>query len=241
MAEVNGGRVTTVLAADADLQVGVGSPPLLYTYPHQPAHAVLIKRLEGIGFQDVKQYRIALRVHFARLYAVHVLHQELALGVIAAVAKGHLRQVIGAEGEKVSVLGDLTGGESSAGHLDHRAEHAFDLDTFFFHHLLRHHLQFLPFQFQFIDVANQRDHHLRYHLDAPPGTTTGGLEVSTGLHLRQSLVHDPSTAPAQPHHRIDLPLGIDHTKHLFLFGQFWRVWGGTAQAGDLLDQFLTIG
>ena len=104
-----------MLATDTNLEIGLGSLSLFYTYLHQSAHAGLIQCLEGIRIQDFERYQVAFRVLLTCINAVHVSHQELGLGVVTTVAKSHLGQVVGAEGEKVSVLRDFTGGEGSTG------------------------------------------------------------------------------------------------------------------------------
>ena len=53
---------------------------------------------------------------------VNVLEQEFALGVVAAEAKGCLRQVVGAEAEELGDGGNLSGGQSCAWQFNHRAE-----------------------------------------------------------------------------------------------------------------------
>ena len=58
------------------------------------AHAILIQLCEGIGLVDL---------------GIVVGIQELA-GIVTAEAESHLGQVVSAEGEEFSFLGDLVGG-----------------------------------------------------------------------------------------------------------------------------------
>ena len=94
-----------MLAADAQVQVGVGGAAQLAGHVHQLAHAGLVQLGEGIVLVDL---------------VVVVGVQELA-GVVTAEAEGHLGQVVGAEGEEVGLLGDLVGGQGGTGDLDHGA------------------------------------------------------------------------------------------------------------------------
>ena len=95
VAELHGGGVAAVLAADAQVQVGTGLAAHLGGHLHQLAHADLIQAGEGIALVDL---------------VVVVGGQELA-GIVTAEAEGHLGQVVRAEGEELGLLGDLVGGE----------------------------------------------------------------------------------------------------------------------------------
>ena len=86
VAELDRVGVAAMLAADAHFQVGAGLAAIVDRHLHQAANAIAVDGLEGILGQD------ALR---------HVGDQEVALGVIAGVAEGHLGQVVGAEGEEL--------------------------------------------------------------------------------------------------------------------------------------------
>ena len=96
VAELHGGGVAAVLAADAQVQISAGLTAQLGGHLHQLAHASLVQLGEGIALVDL---------------LVVVSAQELA-GVVAGEAEGHLGQVVGAEGEELGLLGDLVGGQS---------------------------------------------------------------------------------------------------------------------------------
>ena len=102
VAELDGGRITAVLAADAQLDVGASLAAQLGSHLHQLANAVLIQTREGIALEDL---------------VLVVAVEELA-GVVAAEAEGHLSQVVGAEGEELGFLSDLISGHGSARDLD---------------------------------------------------------------------------------------------------------------------------
>src|SRR5260370_4327106 len=107
-------RVTAMLAADPHLEVLPGLSALGDGNRHQPPHAVLVDRLEGVARQDL---------------ALDVADDEVPLCVVARVAERHLREVVGAKGEELRFLGDLAGDERGAGDLDHGAELVRDLDS----------------------------------------------------------------------------------------------------------------
>ena len=75
-----------MLTADTHFQFGAGLAAFINSHLHQPANTFAVDGLEGILGQDA---------------FFDVFHQEVALGIIAAVAEGHLGQVIGAEGEEL--------------------------------------------------------------------------------------------------------------------------------------------
>ena len=96
-----------MLAADADLEGGLGGPAPLGAEAHQLAHAVHVDHLEGVARQ---QAELEVGVHHP------------ALDVVAREAEGHLGQVVGAEGEEVRHLGDLPGPQRGPRRLDHGAD-----------------------------------------------------------------------------------------------------------------------
>ena len=99
MAEFHGAGIAAVLAADTKLQVRIGGAALLCGHGHKLAHALLIQLSKRIGLVDL---------------VLIVRRQELS-GVVAGEAEGHLRQVVGTEGEELSLLCDLVGSEAALG------------------------------------------------------------------------------------------------------------------------------
>ena len=117
MEELDAVGVATVLTADAHFQGGVGFPAVHYRHVDELPDAVAVDRLEGV---DGKYLDFPICAWL--LKTIDVFEQELALGVVAAEAKGGLRQVVGAEAEELGHLGDRPGGQSCAGQFDHSAE-----------------------------------------------------------------------------------------------------------------------
>ena len=100
--ELDAVGVATVLTADAHFQGGVGFPAVHYRHADELADAVAVDRLEGV---DGKNLDFPICAWFIK--AIDVFEQELALGIVAADAKGCLRQVVGAEAEELGYLGNL--------------------------------------------------------------------------------------------------------------------------------------
>jgi hypothetical protein len=99
VAEVHALGVAAVLAADADLQPGRRERPFsmpIFTSWPTPSWSSDWKGSAG------------------RMSLLEVVGEE-GVDVVAAEAEGHLRQVVGAEGEEVGDLGDLVGRERHAG------------------------------------------------------------------------------------------------------------------------------
>lgn len=57
------------------------------------------------------------------------VHRKKLAHVVPRVAEGHLRQVVGAEGEELGGLGDLSRHQRRPGHLNHGAHPVLDLGT----------------------------------------------------------------------------------------------------------------
>ena len=95
VAELHARGVAAVLAADAQTQIVAGLAAIMGSHLDQLADADLIQMLERIALVDL---------------VLVVCAQELG-SVITAEAKGHLGQVVGAEAEEVSFLGDFTGSQ----------------------------------------------------------------------------------------------------------------------------------
>ncbi len=74
---------------------------------HQRADAAPVEHLERIVLEDP---------------LLEIDGDERGLGVVAAVAVGRLREVVGAEREELGVSGQLVGDDAGARQLDHRAD-----------------------------------------------------------------------------------------------------------------------
>jgi hypothetical protein len=101
VAEVDDCGVAAVLAADADLEVrlGAGRP---FSTPISTSWPTPVWSSDWNG-------------SFAPAGSPGEVVGQEGVDVVAAVAEGHLRQVVGAEAEEVGVLGDLVGGQRARG------------------------------------------------------------------------------------------------------------------------------
>ncbi len=126
---------------------------------HQFAHTALVQYFEGIG----GQYFV---LGALKLDAIEIALQKLALGVVPAVTKGHLGEVIGAEAKKLSIFGNFVGGNTGPGYFDHGAKFISNFDTGFFHHTFGYGLKLPAGKFEFVYVTDKGDHDLGQDLDA---------------------------------------------------------------------------
>src|SRR5947209_20114229 len=107
MEELDAIGIAAVFAADTQFQVGIGLTAVLCRHTHELADAVAVDGLERI---DGKYLDSPLDAWLRQ--PIDVLEQEFALGIVAAEAKGRLRQVVGAEAEELGDGGNLSGGQS---------------------------------------------------------------------------------------------------------------------------------
>ena len=204
MAEHHAGRVSTVLAADADLKVRILQPSRIHPHLDQRPHSEKVYRSEGV----IGKYAL-----------VDIRAEELAFGVVPAESKGHLGQVVGAEAEEIRLLGDLTGGQRGPGRLDHGAEFVMDLDSQTLLHLGRDQAQVLPKPAHLLDIHRQWDHDLRVNVQALFDQEGGRRDY--GLHLHPVDGREAQTQPAAPvsQHGIGLPERVHQLQEGLFFLQ----------------------
>ncbi len=94
-----------MLAADAELDLGIDAARPLDGEAHEVADAAYVQRLERVRSEDA---------------VFEVVRQELALGVVAGEAERRLGQVVRAEAEEVGLCCDLVCADACARELDHR-------------------------------------------------------------------------------------------------------------------------
>ena len=99
MAEGDGGGIATMLAANADLEIGTGLAPARDADLDELADAIAIDRDERIDLQD----------------SLCDIGAEESGGIVAADAVGGLGQVVGAEREELRGLGDVARHQARAG------------------------------------------------------------------------------------------------------------------------------
>ena len=195
MAEFHRGRITAMLAADADVQLRIDRTSQLDGKIHQLADAVLVQAGERIALEDL---------------GVIVRGKELAR-VVAAEAEGHLCEVVGAEAEEISIFGDFIRGQGGTRDFNHRADFILDLHIAggdfsigCFHNNLLDELQFLF-------LADQRNHD--FGTNRPVGMrflrVDGSADNGPGLHLCDFRISNSQAAAAVAHHGIEFMQGSD--------------------------------
>ncbi len=134
-----------MLTADAHFQVRPGLATFIDSDLHQATYPFPVDGLEWVLGQDP----------FG-----HVGDQEVAFGIIPAVAKGHLGQVIGTEGEELCQFCQFTGSDSRPWDFDHRPEFISKVYFLLFHDSLGNAHQARLDPFELLDCTCQRDHDL---------------------------------------------------------------------------------
>ncbi len=193
VAELDGAGVAAVLAADAEVQLRTGCTAKLCSHVNELADTGLVETCKRIALVDL---------------LVIVCTEELA-GVVTAEAEGHLGQVIGAEGEELSLSCDLVSGESGSGDLDHSADKVLHVGAGVSNELVCNGGDNILDVLELLDLADQRDHDLGN--EVPLGMTClngkSCLDNGTGLHLCDLGEGDSQTAAAVTHHRVELVQG----------------------------------
>ena len=106
MAELDAGRIAAMFATDAQLDIRTGLSTGSCRHFDQLADTLLIQVSEWIALKDL---------------LLIVIRQETAR-IITGETKGHLREVIGTEGEELRLLRDLIGQQCRSWDLDHRTD-----------------------------------------------------------------------------------------------------------------------
>src|SRR5262249_13227993 len=105
--EVHRVGVAAVLTADAELDPGPGPAALFSGDLDEPADALPVEGLERRHAEDPQ---------------LQVAAEEGRLDIVPGEPPGGLGEVVGTEGEELSGLGDLPGGDGRPGQLDHGAD-----------------------------------------------------------------------------------------------------------------------
>mmetsp|Transcript_69740 Transcript_69740/g.153830 ORF Transcript_69740/g.153830 Transcript_69740/m.153830 type:complete len:399 (+) Transcript_69740:474-1670(+) len=178
-----------MLATDAQVNVWPGRTATLHCGAHQLANAVHIDRVKRVARQDA---------------TVHILRQELGLRIIAADAKRHLRQIVGAKAEELGHGCQLARLQRATGHLDHGANLVRDLDALGRLHAVSGGAQDGNLVLQLVEDAHQGHHQLGVHASAGLDHVGSSLHDCVGLHLGDGGVHNAKAAAAQAHHGVGL-------------------------------------
>ena len=93
-----------MLTADASLQVRVGLVALGNPHADQCTNAVVVDDLEGISLQET---------------LLEVGAHDATFNIVSAEPEGHLGEVVGAEGEKLRLFGNLVRHQGGTRSFDH--------------------------------------------------------------------------------------------------------------------------
>src|SRR3546814_269283 len=182
-------RVTAVLAADAELDVGARFAPAFGREVDQLPDAFDVEADERVGQEDA---------------LVDILRQEAAR-IVAADADRRLRQVVGAEREKLRRLGNLARHQRGARQFDHRSDQIGDLAPLFGEHRLGLAIYDRFHQVELAARRHQRDHYLGNRRGAGfGGDVARRLENRARLHLIDFGIGDAEAAAAMAEHRVEL-------------------------------------
>ena len=141
--------------ADPHLQFRRGFTSAVHAHLHQFAHAFHVDRHKRISFQNAR---------------LQIIFDEFS-GVIPAVAESHLRQIIGAETEKISLFSNVFGTQTGPWNFDHGAHFIVEFYIALGQNPLSHTVNVLADQSEFFQGAHQGNHDFRMHLHLffPPG------------------------------------------------------------------------
>src|SRR5262249_23393786 len=184
MAELNAVGIASMLAADAELDVGTCLLPLCNGYFHQLANARLIHRGKWVFLDDFE----------------FLIRSEERARVIAAHAKRGLREVVRAEAEELGGLRDFIRCEWPARDFNHRADEIVQFCILFLHHFLCDPVNNFDLKIELFLKANQRNHDLRIYFNSCFLHFSRCFEDRARLHLGDFGVDDAKTAAAEAEH-----------------------------------------
>src|SRR5512133_1377649 len=186
--EVDRVGVAPVLAADAERDVGLGLAAQPGAHAQHLPHARGVDRLERRAVEDLQ---------------VDVAGEDLALDVVAAEAQRGLREVVGAEGEEVGLLGDPVGQEACTRQLDHRPDRV--VGGVLHALLVGDALDVVAHEVELALVVDERDHDLEVgHRAGAIAHRLGRKHHRPDLHLVDLRIEEPEAHAARAEHRVDL-------------------------------------
>src|ERR1700704_2111544 len=177
MEERNTIGITAVLTADTQLDGRIGLTAFFYGHANQLTNTFAIQCLEWVDWQDLHVF-----LQTWNFQTFDVLEQEFTFGIVAAIAKGGLSQVIGTEAEELGNWSNLIGGQGCTREFDHGAELVVDLASCFLRNVCCNRFKLAANLLQFVDMANERDHDLGMWVLALCDQFSGRFENRTGLH-----------------------------------------------------------
>src|SRR5450432_410862 len=148
MTELYAVRITSVFAANSHLQLGIGLAALLDSPAHEHAYPPSVEALERVSSK-----------HPGLLF-VHIVWEE-ASRIVTGQSHRCLRQVIGTEREELRHFGDLSGKQSGARQLNHRAHQVWQLHASLLDQVVGDSSSSIGQDCQLFFIKRERNHDLR--------------------------------------------------------------------------------
>ncbi|MPL66381.1 hypothetical protein SDC9_12054 [bioreactor metagenome] len=192
MAELDALGLAAMFAADADLEIRPGRAAALDAQLHQFSDADLIDGHEGVLGEDGLS---------AFLLGLDVIGKE-APGVVPGKSKGHLGEIVGAEGEELRGLGDLIGEERRPGNFDHGAHEVFHLGLGLGDDGIGHGPDLIGEDLEFLLVDGQGDHDFGQNLDFFLVALHRGFDDRRHLHIENFGIGNGQAAASVTQHGV---------------------------------------
>ncbi len=179
------------------LIVGLAARASRQAMPDQFADTVLIEHGERVVGQHAER---------------PIRREQRGLDVVTAERVRHLRQVVGAEGEEVGMLGERCRGQRGARRLDHRTDRDHRRPEFGMADLVEHVAHPAPSRTKFLGVDDERDHDLDHRsLSSGEEVRRRGAE-GPDLHLVDAAAHEAEPHPSRADHRVRLVEATDRDR-----------------------------
>ena len=196
MAELNGGRISAVFAADSELDVRTRGSSQIRRNFYELADTCLIQLCE----------RIVL-VNF-----LFVIRSEEGARVIAAEAERHLRQVVRTEAEEFRFLRNLIGSQRGPRDFDHRTDLIMEIDLLIGNDFIRRRRHDAFYVSELFDLSDEWDHDFRYNV--PLGMALlyvdSGFNDGRRLHFCNFRIRNGKAAASVAHHRVKFMKGSNN-------------------------------
>src|SRR5690554_1687308 len=188
MAELHRGGFTTVFTTDTALECRAYLSSFLNSHTNQLSHPVLINHGKRILFKD----------------SLVDIHRQEFSHVVAAVAEGHLREVIGSKREEIGLLRDLVRRERCTRDFDHCTDLVFHRIFLFVEYFLDSLFDDILLGFKLVDNPRERHHNLGNRLNTFFLQFQGSFHDGTRLHLGNLGIEVAKTASTKAKHRVGL-------------------------------------
>jgi hypothetical protein len=203
MTKPNGIRVTALLAADADLEAGIGGATEFDAHLHQDAHALDINRFERV----VMQYS-----------GVGIKRQKFVFCIFARERINSLGQVIRAKREKFGQFSKVARPGTGPDGFDHAAKLERKRHAIAGFNLLPDTINADAYSLEFLNSDDLRHHDFGIHRYARFQALRGGFQYGPNLHVVDFRVGNPQSHTSVSQHGVHFVQFADLAQHLLLAG-----------------------